>query len=102
MAQAVTGKLAGVLASAQIEVASVSLQVINPVGDDDALGKTVKVVVVGAQCLLSVQMAIPIEVAQVFLLLGVHADNRIAGRCIPGFQANNVLKLLIAVLIEML
>ena len=73
--QVVAGELGGVAVSAQGHVALVGVDVINAVGNDLAVREAGKVVVVYPAASCRVALARPVEVAQHFLLLGVHAQH---------------------------
>ena len=96
VAEAVTGKLTGVMACAKLDVAHVALQVVECVGDDATLGKAVEIMVVGFQFVQGVEMSFPIEIAQELLLLSIHAKDRVTSSFIGSPQPGDVLKLLIS------
>lgn len=75
----VTDKLGGVVAGADGEVSGVVGDVVDSVWDDDSVGKSGEVVVEGLRSCSAEHGAMPLEVADKFLLLGVDADDRNAG-----------------------
>lgn len=75
----VTDKLGGVVAGADGEVSGVVGDVVDSVWDDDSVGKSGEVVVEGLRSCGAEHGAMPLEVADKLLLLGVDADNRNAG-----------------------
>ncbi len=97
MAKAITREFTGVMTVAQLDVAHIELQVVEAVWDDDVLGVTVEIMVVGVQFCQSIQLSVPIEVADRHLLFGIHTDNRVASHFKFGLEPGDVLKLLIAV-----
>ena len=72
---AITGKRAGVVTDADVEVAVVALEVVKAVRVDDATRQRRKVVVIGFDDLLGIGVPLPEEVADQFLLLGIDAEN---------------------------
>src|SRR5919106_4278866 len=97
VAETVTGKFTGIMADSQLNIADIESQIIEAVRDDDTFRKATKVMIIRLEFFQRIQMAIAIEVAQLFLLLGIHADNRIAGSFILRLETLNRFKLLIAV-----
>src|SRR3989337_4093913 len=85
-ADTIPSKFAGVLASAQMEITEVALQIINPMRNDDPVRLTVEVVVIGMEFFQGIQMTVAVEVAHILLLLGIEANNRVAGSLKFGFQ----------------
>lgn len=73
----VTSESAGVVAETQIQVAKVSLEVVQSVRKDDAERGTGKIVVKRLLGLLRVQTTDAIQKAKEFLVFGVHADDGI-------------------------
>ena len=65
----ITGKLTGVPAGTQVQVAGVAFQIEQAVGNDQPLGRTVEIVIICLDHRLGVQPPLPVEVAQEFLLL---------------------------------
>lgn len=66
-------------------------------GNDYPFAQTGKVMVIGGHFRSRVKRAIPVKVADLFLLLGIHTENRIACGSIVGFVFRKLCKLLIAV-----
>ena len=54
IAEAITGKFAGILANAEVEITRVPAKVVDRVRNDDAVGKTGKIMVIGLERLLAV------------------------------------------------
>ena len=93
--ETVARKFAGFLTGVQIDVADVLFEVIKTVRNDNTLRKTGEVVVIGEYLFQSIQVAIALEVAQIFLFLGIHTHDRVPASLIFSNQSSNVLKLLI-------
>jgi hypothetical protein len=93
---AVAGQFAGVVAGIQVDKALVLSHIVETVGDYHTSSRAAKVVVVGLNGLLSVNLAVSVEIAQQFPLLRVHADDRQAGAEILLLEMSNVLELGVA------
>ena len=66
-ANAGAGELTGVLAAAEMQIAQVALQIINAMRNDQTFGLAGEIVVVGVQFCPGIEVAVPVQVAQVFL-----------------------------------
>src|SRR5712692_1612912 len=95
--ETVTGKCTGIMTRSQLNIADIASYIIEAVWNDHPFSKAIEIMIIGSQCFQRIQMAFAIEVAHIFLLLGIHTDNRIPGSFILSFQTLNVFKLLIAV-----
>ena len=94
----VADKLGGVVAGADGEVSSVAGNVVDTVRHDVSVGKSSEVVVKGLRSGCAEHGALPLEVADEFLLLGVDADNRDSGFDTHPFDHADFLKLLVPAL----
>ena len=88
------------MAGIEVDEALVLPHIVEAVGDHRAHPRTAEVVVVGLDRFLGVDLAFAVEIAQQFLLLGVHADDWQAGLQILLLQTGDVLELGIAVRIR--
>src|SRR5664279_377412 len=74
-AQTITGKLTGILAGANMNIAKIVLSVIDPMRNNDAFRQTGEIMVIGMQFFAGVQMTRAVKIAQIFFLLGIKADD---------------------------
>ena len=95
--ETVTGQFAGIVAGIQVNEALVLPHIIEAAWDHHACSSAAEIVIVGLDGFLRVDRAITVEIAQQFLLLGVHADDRQAIVQIIVLQAGDVLELGVAV-----
>ena len=97
MAETIASKLGGVMASTYVHVADVADDIVQPVRDNDALGKAGEIVIQYPLFGLRIEASLTIEVAQVLFLFGIHTDDRIALCLICGSELGDVLELRIAI-----
>src|SRR5688572_1920528 len=98
--EAVAGELTGVVAGAQGDVAGISAHVVQAVRNHHAaVARAMKIMVQRLDQARGPDAAWTVEVAQILLLLRVHADHRLPGRQVLLFQFGDVAELLVAMLI---
>ena len=93
--QTVAGELAGVLAYSQINVAGGVADSINPMWNNHPFSEAGEIMVIDGRRYGTIHRTRSVEIAQQFLLLGIHTDNGLSCRCIGRFEPGNILKLLI-------
>jgi hypothetical protein len=72
---AVTGQFARVMARVQADEGSVLPHIVKTMGNHRSRSRATEVVVVGLDGFLGVDLAVTVEIAEQFLLLGIHADD---------------------------
>ena len=75
----------------------IALQIVQPVRDHHTRGGAGEVMIEGREDLLGVEVALPVEVAHQFLLLGVDAQDRVIGLQVLLPEPGDVLELLVTV-----
>jgi hypothetical protein len=94
---AIATQFAGVVAGVEVDVPLVPPEVVKAVRDQLALPGAGEVVVQHFHRHLGMGVALPGEVADQLLFLGVDADHRVAHRQIPGLEPGDVAELGVAV-----
>src|SRR5271168_2359731 len=94
---AVAGKFAGVVAAAEIDVASVAFEIEQPVRNDAAVGERRKIVIENAYGLRRERMAVAIKVAQKLAFFRVNAEDRVGRVEVKFLVKGDDLELLIAI-----
>lgn len=94
--QTVAGEFAGIFAYSQIDVAGVVADIINPMWNNHPFSEAGEIMVIDRRRYGTIHRTRSVEIAQQFLLLGIHTDNGLSCCCIRRFEPGNILKLLIA------
>lgn len=94
---AVASELAGVAANAEIDVAAVAFEIVQPVGNDNAAGERREIVIEDAPDLRGEQMAVAIELPQKLAFFRVDAEDGIERIEVKLFEDGDEFKLLIAI-----
>src|SRR5712691_3030353 len=76
--QAITGELGRVTALAHMHPALIAGEIVDTMRNDDASSEAGEIMIKGLERLLTVHLAITVECAQAFLLLGIDAQDRVA------------------------
>ena len=77
--ETIAGKLAGILACANVNVTNVLLNIVDAMWNDDAFGIRTEIVVISVQFFSCIQASCAVKTTQILFLFGIKTDDWVAG-----------------------